>query len=112
VHSPVGKHPERYGVTCLRRFHTHSPTTNQFHDVTGIDHDVFGAASRKRLYNYMHASDLISTYANGSSNVAPVRGAKQKGSPPRARRCATHNGAAKLIERRWPERARVLHRLQ
>jgi radical SAM superfamily enzyme YgiQ (UPF0313 family) len=59
VHSPVGKHPEHYGVTL-------NPPTNptfanndiNFTDATGIDHDVFAAALKKALYNYMHGIGL------------------------------------------------------
>jgi radical SAM superfamily enzyme YgiQ (UPF0313 family) len=59
VHSPVGKHPEAYGVTL------HPPPDPSFAsndinftDATGIDHDVFGAALKKALYNYMHGIGL------------------------------------------------------
>jgi radical SAM superfamily enzyme YgiQ (UPF0313 family) len=59
VHSPVGKHPEQYGVTLSPPLQ--SPFANNdvnFTDITGIDHDVFGAALRKALYNYMHGIGL------------------------------------------------------
>jgi hypothetical protein len=59
VHSPVGQHPERYGVTLA------SPTeasfaSNDIHfkDATGIDHDVYGPALKKALFNYMHGIGL------------------------------------------------------
>lgn len=59
VHSPVGQHPEQYGVTL------HPPprapfASNDvnFTDATGVDHDVFGAALKKALYNYMHGIGL------------------------------------------------------
>ncbi len=59
VHSPVGKHPEQYGVTLSP---PHNPTfaSNDinFTDATGIDHDRFGAALKKALYNYMHGVGL------------------------------------------------------
>jgi len=59
LHSPVGKHPEHYGVTLSPP--PHSPFANNdvnFMDSTGIDHDVFGSALRKALYNYMHGIGL------------------------------------------------------
>jgi hypothetical protein len=59
VHSPVAKHPEQYGVTLsppLRA--TFANNDINFTDVTGIDHDVFGAALKKALYNYMHGIGL------------------------------------------------------
>ena len=59
VHSPVGKHPELYGVTLSP---PHNPTfaSNDinFTDATGIDHDRFGAALKKALYNFMHGVGL------------------------------------------------------
>ena len=59
VHSPVGKHPEQYGVTLSRRPpSTFADNDINFTDGTGIDHDLFGAALRKALYNYMHGVGL------------------------------------------------------
>ncbi len=59
VHSPVGQHPEQYGVTL------HPPSQAgfanndiNFTDHTGVDHDQFGAALRKAVYNYMHGVGL------------------------------------------------------
>jgi hypothetical protein len=59
LHSPVGKHPEQYGVTLSPPLQ--SPFANNdvnFTDSTGIDHDAFGPALRKALYNYMHGVGL------------------------------------------------------
>jgi radical SAM superfamily enzyme YgiQ (UPF0313 family) len=59
VHSPVGKHPEQYGVTLhppLRS--TFANNDINFTDATGVDHDAFGAALKKALYNYMHGIGL------------------------------------------------------
>ena len=59
VHSPVGKHPEQYGVTLYPP--PHAPFANNdinFTDATGVDHDAFGAALKKALYNYMHGIGL------------------------------------------------------
>ena len=59
VHSPVGKHPEQYGVTLSPPPHTTFANNDiNFTDATGIDHDVFGAALKKALYNYMHGVGL------------------------------------------------------
>jgi len=59
VHSPVGRHPERYGVTLAAPVNaTFSNNDIAFTDATGIDHDVFGAPLRKALYNYMHGVGL------------------------------------------------------
>ena len=59
VHSPVGKHPERYGVTLSPPLQTTFANNDiNFTDITGIDHDVFGVALKKALYNYMHGVGL------------------------------------------------------
>lgn len=59
VHSPVGRHPEQYGVTLQPlpegRF---AKNDVGFHDPTGVDHDRLGIALRKALYNYMHGIGL------------------------------------------------------
>lgn len=59
VHSPVGRHPEQYGITLLPP----SPGTFARNDIgfvdpTGVDHDALGAALNKALYNYMHGLGL------------------------------------------------------
>ena len=59
VHSPVGKHPEQYGVTLNPP--PYAPFANNdinFVDATGVDHDAFGTALKKALYNYMHGIGL------------------------------------------------------
>ena len=59
VHSPVGKHPEAYGVTLDPPLNpTFANNDINFIDATGVDHDVFGAALKKALYNYMHGIGL------------------------------------------------------
>ncbi len=59
VHSPVGQHPEEYGVT-LQPLPAITFATNDvgFIDPTGVDHDALGVALRKALYNYMHGIGL------------------------------------------------------
>jgi radical SAM superfamily enzyme YgiQ (UPF0313 family) len=59
VHSPVGKHPEQYGVTLSPPPQvTFASNDINFTDATGVDHDLFGAALKKALYNYMHGIGL------------------------------------------------------
>lgn len=55
VHSPVGKHPEEYGVQ-LTALPAVSFAKNDvgFTDPTGVDHDQLGIALNKALYNFMH----------------------------------------------------------
>jgi hypothetical protein len=59
VHSPVGQHPEQYGV-MLATLPPVSFAKNDigFVDPTGVDHDLLGAALKKALYNYMHGIGL------------------------------------------------------
>ena len=59
VHSPVGKHPEQYGVTLAPMPEvTFAKNDIGFVDPTGVDHDRLGIALNKALYNYMHGVGL------------------------------------------------------
>jgi radical SAM superfamily enzyme YgiQ (UPF0313 family) len=59
VHSPVGKHPEEYGVTLSRPPRvTFASNDINFTDATGTDHDRYGAGLKKALFNYMHGIGL------------------------------------------------------
>ncbi|HWW21365.1 MAG TPA: B12-binding domain-containing radical SAM protein [Steroidobacteraceae bacterium] len=87
VHSPVGKHPEQYGVTLSAPRDT--PFANNdihFTDSTGVDHDLFGAALKKALYNYMHGIGLDLDVREWFEPRASVRRGKSKA----ARRRASH----------------------
>ena len=59
VHSPVGLHPEQFGVR-LKPLAKVSFAKNDvgFIDPTGVDHDALGIALNKALYNYMHGLGL------------------------------------------------------
>ena len=59
VHSPVGQHPEQFGVT-LKPLPPVSFAKNDvgFNDPTGVDHDALGQGLNKALYNYMHGIGL------------------------------------------------------
>ncbi len=59
VHSPVGQHPEQYGVKLLPL--PPSPFARNdvgFIDPTGVDHDALGRGLKKAIYNYMHGIGL------------------------------------------------------
>lgn len=59
VHSPVGRHPEQYGVTLAPPLH--APFANNdinFTDNSGVDHDRFAKGLQKALFNYMHGLGL------------------------------------------------------
>ncbi len=59
VHSPVGMHPEEYGVQLVP-LPPVSFAKNDigFIDPSGVDHDSLGRALNKALYNYMHGIGL------------------------------------------------------
>ena len=59
VHSPVGQHPQEYGVTLVPLPPvTFAKNDIGFHDPTGTDHDALGVGLKKALYNYMHGVGL------------------------------------------------------
>jgi len=59
VHSPVGKDPQQYGVTLAPPPRvTFANNDISFIDATGVDHDAFGGALKKALYNFMHGIGL------------------------------------------------------
>jgi radical SAM superfamily enzyme YgiQ (UPF0313 family) len=88
VHSPVGKHPEQYGVTLSALPQaTFANNDINFTDATGVDHDRFSAALKKALYNYMHGIGLdldVREWFEPSDNVRRI---SKRGT---ARRRATH----------------------
>lgn len=59
VHSPVGLHPEQFGVRLkpLPKV-TFAKNDVGFIDPSGVDHDALGIALNKALYNYMHGLGL------------------------------------------------------
>jgi radical SAM superfamily enzyme YgiQ (UPF0313 family) len=59
VHSPVGKHPEQYGVTLVPLPEiSFAKNDVGFIDPAGVDHDALGTGLNKALYNYMHGIGL------------------------------------------------------
>jgi len=72
VHSPVGKHPEQYGVT-LAPLPQGGFARNDigFVDPTGVDHDTLGLALNKALYNYMHGLGLEEDVRSWFSGKVP-----------------------------------------
>jgi radical SAM superfamily enzyme YgiQ (UPF0313 family) len=80
VHSPVGKDPQRYGVTLSPpRASTFASNDINFTDLTGVDHDVFGVALKSALYNYMHGVGLDLDVREWFERSAPVRDIGKKG---------------------------------
>jgi len=80
VHSPVGKHPEQYGVTLSPPLQTTFANNDiNFTDATGIDHDIFGAALKKALYNYMLGIGLDLDVREWFEQRAPARGIGKRG---------------------------------
>jgi len=54
AHSPVGLHPEAFGVIPKQNEITFANNDIQFKDKTGINHDKFSFGLKKSLFNYMH----------------------------------------------------------
>lgn len=54
AHSPVGLHPEEFGVTPIRQEIFFANNDVDFTDRTGIDHGKFSFGLKKSLFNYMH----------------------------------------------------------
>lgn len=54
AHSPVGMHPEEYGITPSYNDITFANNDVDFVDSTGIDHTKFSFGLKKSLFNFMH----------------------------------------------------------
>jgi radical SAM superfamily enzyme YgiQ (UPF0313 family) len=80
AHSPIGLHPERYGITLRpppKIAFAHNDV--EFDDPVGTDHDFLGAGLRKALYNYMHGVGLdADVRAWFEPRAAARRGARQR----------------------------------
>jgi hypothetical protein len=65
VHSPVGRHPEQYGITLhpLPKI-GFAKNDMRFDDPTGVDHDALGKGLNKAIYNYMHGLGLDTDVRN------------------------------------------------
>jgi radical SAM superfamily enzyme YgiQ (UPF0313 family) len=101
VHSPVGKHPEQYGVTLSAPLRTTFANNDiNFTDLTGVDHDVFGAALKKALYNYMLGIGLDLGVHEWFEQRASVRGIGK-----RARRRAAGSVPRTIVPRNLIEQA-------
>jgi len=76
VHSPVGLHPEQFGIQLQTRLQplpavTFAKNDVAFIDPTGVDHDALGIALNKALYNYMHGIGLDEDVRNWFSMRVP-----------------------------------------
>jgi Radical SAM superfamily len=59
AHSPIGLHPEKYGITLRSPPDiTFAHNDLEFDDPVGTDHDFLGKGLRKALYSYMHGVGL------------------------------------------------------
>ena len=72
VHSPVGKHPEQYGVKLIPLPKVSFAKNDVgFIDPAGVDHDALGTALNKALYNYMHGIGLEADVRSWFSGRVP-----------------------------------------
>ena len=100
VHSPVGKHPEDYAVTLASpRQGTFANNDIGFTDGTGVDHDSFGPALKKALYNYMHGNGLDLAVHNWFEERAATQGVGKKSRRRAADAVPRTTVPANLIER-------------
>ena len=59
AHSPIGQHPELYGIRLRAAAAVRSRATSSRSTIRpACDHDWLGAGLRKALYNYMHGVGL------------------------------------------------------
>ncbi|MEN3113184.1 B12-binding domain-containing radical SAM protein [Uliginosibacterium paludis] len=59
VHSPVGMHPEEYGIRLVSRAPGSFANNDvAFIDPSGVDHAMLGRALTRAIYNYMHGIGL------------------------------------------------------
>lgn len=54
AHSPIGLHPENYGVIPNQKEISFANNDIDFVDKTGIDHSIFSYGLKKSLFNFMH----------------------------------------------------------
>jgi hypothetical protein len=54
AHSPVGLHPEEYGITPNYKNISFANNDIDFTDQTGIDHTQYSFGLKKSLFNFMH----------------------------------------------------------
>ncbi len=54
AHSPVGLHPEEYGIMPDLKQISFANNDIEFKDKTGIDHEQFSFGLKKSLFNFMH----------------------------------------------------------
>lgn len=79
VHSPVGLHPEEFGVMLERPTRaTFANNDINFIDPTGVDHDLLGVGLKKALFNYMHGMGLDLDVREWFES-SPPRGAHRRG---------------------------------
>jgi hypothetical protein len=86
AHSPIGLHPEQYGITLRPPLEiTFAHNDVEFDDPVGTDHDFLGNGLRTALYNYMHGTGLD---ADVRSWFAPHAASKRGDGRRRRRRTA------------------------
>lgn len=79
IHSPVGRHPERYGIQLVP-LPEDVFTKNEigFIDPAGVDHEMLGTGLAKALYNYMHGVGLDADVRAWFEERVPRTGVKRR----------------------------------
>ncbi len=95
AHSPIGLHPERYGITLQPpQGVTFAHNDIAFEDPVGADHDFLGAGLNKALYNYMQGAGLDADVRSWFE-PHPRRGGRGRGRP-RSRRAGSSAPATQV----------------
>ena len=59
AHSPIGRHPEKFGVVKIGPEQGNFAYNDLWHDdPQGTDHELFGKGLAKAIYNYMHGIEI------------------------------------------------------
>ena len=102
AHSPIGLHPERYGITLRPPENvTFAHNDIAFEDPVGTDHDFLGGGLRKALYNYMHGVGLDADVREWFDRPpdGPRRGGRSRGCAPSLSSVPAAKVPPDLIER-------------
>ncbi len=95
AHSPIGLHPEKYGITLRNPANvTFAHNDLAFDDPVGTDHDFLGAGLRKALYSYMHGAGLDQDVRVWFD---PPQDAPHSADRPRRRRAASYSVPATTV---------------
>jgi hypothetical protein len=71
VHSPIGRSPEKYGITLRKPDSTFAQNDIPFTDAVDTDHDSLHFGLKKAVYNFMHGIGLEEDVRNWFEFTVP-----------------------------------------